>query len=126
MRGLADDLTAVHGNADPVDAAEVGDVTFIVHRGEASPVERAVYHAAEGIVKQREDWLDAVADVASARAKDSVVGVAGHSHEVEDEVHDGVRVLNPGSSTAAAPAEKATMMTAAVQDGDVEVTLHRA
>jgi len=131
VRDLADDLTAVYGNADPVDAplpavdaVEVGDVAFVVHHGEANPVERAVYHASEGIVKRREDWLDAVADVASARAEEPVVGVAGHSHEVEDEVHDGVRVLNPGSSTAAGPAEAATMMTAAVYGSDVEVTIH--
>ena len=124
VRDLADDLTAVYGNADPVAAAEVGDVTFVVHHGEVTPVERALYHAAEGIVKQRDDRLDAVADVADARAEEPMVGVAGHSHEVEDEVHEGVRVLNPGSSTAAGPVEEATMMTAAVHDGDVEVTLH--
>ena len=133
VRGLADDLTAVYGNADPVDAplpavdaAEVSDVTFVVHHGEVNPVERALYHAAEGIVKQRDDWLDAVADVANARAEDPVVGVAGHSHEVEDEIHCDVRVLNPGSSTAAGPAEEATIMTATVVDGDIDVTLHEA
>jgi putative phosphoesterase len=154
VRELADDLTAVYGNADPVDAplpsvaaVEVDGVTFVVHHGEVNPVERGVYHAAEGIVKQRDDWLDAVADVARARtatADTTPVGVAGHSHEVEDEVHegvpaseesggssrarrrDGVRVLNPGSATAAGPAQRATMLTAEVADGDVDVTLHEA
>ena len=53
-----------------------------------------------------------------------MVGVASHSHEVEDEVNNGVRVLNPGSSTATGPAEAATMMTAAVHGSDVEVTIH--
>ena len=133
VRNLAADLTAVYGNADPIDAplpsvaaAEVGDVTFVVHHGEVNPVERAVYHTSEGIVKQRDDWLDAAADVATARAEEPVVGVAGHSHEVEDEIYDGVRVLNPGSSTAAGPAEEATIMTATVVDGDIDVTLHEA
>ncbi|PSQ28371.1 YfcE family phosphodiesterase [Halobacteriales archaeon QS_9_68_17] len=120
---LPDEFADLVADADHV---EVGDVTFVVHHGEVNPVERALYHAAEGIVKQRDDWLDAVADVANARAEDPVVGVAGHSHEVEDEVHEGVRVLNPGSATAAGPAEEATMMTTAVHDGDVEVTLHEA
>ena len=133
VRNLAADLTAVYGNADPIDAplpsvaaVEVGDVTFVVHHGEVNPVERAVYHTSEGILKQREDWLDAAVDVATARAEEPVVGVAGHSHEVEDEIHDDVRVLNPGSSTAAGPAEEATMMTATVVDGDLDVTLHEA
>lgn len=43
VRDLADDLTAVYGNADPIDAplpsvaaAEVGDVTFVVHHGEVN------------------------------------------------------------------------------------------
>jgi len=35
-------------------------------------------------------------------------------------------VLNPGSSTAAGPAEEATIMTATVVDGDIDVTLHEA
>ena len=53
-----------------------------------------------------------------------MVGVAGHSHEVEDEIHDGIHVLNSGSSTAAGLAAAATMMTAAVHGSDVEVTIH--
>jgi putative phosphoesterase len=136
VRELADDLTAVYGNADPidaplpdVDAAEVEGVTFAVHHGEVNPVARAIYHAHEGIVKREEDWLDAVADVARARTvrDDTVpVGVAGHSHEVVDEVHEGVRVLNPGSSTAAGPADRATMMTAQVDGAEVDVTVHEA
>jgi predicted phosphodiesterase len=157
VRDLAEDLTAVYGNADPVDAPlpavdalDAGGVHLAVHHGEVNPVERAVYHAAEGLVKQRDDWLDAVADFARARAAAdgaddaTPVGVAGHSHEVEDEVHggvlasaasggssraersDGVRVLNPGSATAAGPAEVATMMTATVEDGDLDVTVHEA
>jgi putative phosphoesterase len=136
VRELADDLTAVYGNADPadaplpaVDAVAAGGATFVVHHGEVNHVERAVYHAAEGIVKKEADWLDAAADVARARtatADTTPVGVAGHSHEVVDEVHEGVRVLNPGSATAAGPAERATMMTADVEDGEVDVTLHEA
>jgi putative phosphoesterase len=136
VQDLAHDLTAAYGNADPVDAplpgvdaAAVEGVTVVVHHGEVNPVARAVYHAHEGIVKKEADWLDAVADVARARTAgvDTVpVGVAGHSHEVVDEVHEGIRVLNPGSATAAGPAERATMMTAEVADGELDVTLHEA
>jgi len=138
VRSLADELTAVYGNADPAEvplpavaSTAVGGVAFVVSHGEVNPVERAVVHRAEGIVKHRDDWLDAVADVARTRAAVAdldapLVGVAGHSHEVEDEVHEGVRVLNPGSATAAGPAERATMMTAEVADGEVDVTVHEA
>jgi len=33
------------------------------------------------------------------------------------------RLLNPGSATGAAPADGATMLTAAVGDGDLEITV---
>lgn len=135
VRELADDLTAVYGNADPADvdlpavaSVTVGDVQFVVSHGMINFVERAV-SSSEGVVFNRDDWLDAVATTALARAETDgpVVGIAGHSHEVEDEHHDGVRVLNPGSATGVGPAEgRATMMTAEVTDGDVEVTVHEA
>lgn len=141
VRDLADDLTAVYGNADPEDvdlpavasvAAE--GVTLVVSHGMVNFVERAV-SSSEGVVFDRDDWLDAVADTARARAgvdgdadgDGTVVGVGGHSHEVEDEIHDGVRVLNPGSATGVGPAEgEATMMTAALAAGDLDVRVHRA
>ncbi|WP_327050647.1 metallophosphoesterase family protein [Halomicrococcus gelatinilyticus] len=135
VRKLADDLTAVYGNADPADvdlpsvaSVEAGGVTVVVTHGMVNHVEKAVYSSA-GAVYDRDDWLDAVADTARARADADgpVVGVGGHSHEVEDETHDGVRVLNPGSATGVGPADgTATMMTVEVNDGDIEVTLHEA
>jgi putative phosphoesterase len=132
VRALASDLTAVYGNADPGDvdlpavaSVEAGGVTFVVLHGVVNVVERAV-SSSEGVVFDRDDWLDAVADTARARADDPVVGVAGHSHEVEDTVHDGVRVLNPGSATGVGEDVPRTMMTAEVADGDVDVTVHEA
>lgn len=100
-------------------------MTFVVGHGMINFVERAV-RSSEGVVFDRDDWLDAVADTARARAEGPTVGVGGHSHAVEDTVHDGIRVLNPGSATGVGPAEAATMMTADVADGDVTVTVHEA
>lgn len=123
-------LTAVYGNADPVDidlpsvaAVETGDLTVVVLHGIVNPVERAV-GSSEGVVFDRDDWLSAVADTTRCRADGAMVGVAGHSHEIEDTVHDGIRLLNPGSATGAGRAESASMMTATVDDGEVEVTVH--
>ncbi|GAA0724239.1 putative phosphoesterase [Halorubrum trapanicum] len=137
VRALADDLTAVYGNADPADvdlppvaALAVDGVTLVVSHGMVNFVERAV-SSSEGVVFDRDDWLDAVADTALARTEtmgddaELVVGIGGHSHEVEDGVHENVRVLNPGSATGVGPAEgRATMMTAEVADDDVTVTVH--
>ena len=132
VRDLASGLTAVYGNADPIDvdlpavaSLDVGGVTFVVLHGIVNPVERAVGRS-EGVVFDRADWLDAVADTARQRADEPVVGIGGHSHAVEDAVHDGVRVLNPGSATGVGPAEGETMMTADVADGEVDVTVHEA
>ena len=48
-------------------------------------------------------------------------GVAGHTHEVLDTTVDGVRLLNPGSATGAAPAAKATMLWVRAADGTLSV-----
>lgn len=49
----------------------------------------------------------------------------GHTHELEDETHDGVRVLNAGSVTGLGPADgRETMLTAEVTDGQIDVTIH--
>jgi len=116
LREFAADLTAVHGNMDPdevglptVDSVTVGGVTFVV---------------THGTVRSMDAWYDAVAAAAREHADQPRVGVGGHTHQVTDAVHDGVRLLNPGSVTGAAPAEDATMMTAAVADGDLSVTVH--
>jgi putative phosphoesterase len=127
---LADDLTAVHGNMDEdldlpfYDTVEVDGLTV------------AVTHTHIG-VRTKEDWMRVVADTAAQYAEEPYVGVGGHSHVVEDEEFelfeeaeevDGptVRVLNPGSATGADPADEATMMTAEVEDGEFDVTLHEA
>lgn len=135
VRALADGLTAVYGNADPADidlpavaSVTAGRVTFVVSHGMVNFVERAV-SSSEGVVFDRDDWLDAIADTARARTDtdEPVVGVGGHSHEIEDENHEGVRVLNPGSATGVGPADgTATMMTAEVANGDIDVTIHEA
>lgn len=132
---LAPSLTAVYGNADPVDidlpavaAWSVDGLTVVVSHGMINMVERAV-SSSEGVVFDRDDWVAAVADTARARADgaETVVGIGGHTHQVEDDWHDGVRVLNPGSATGVGPAEgTATMLSAAVVDGDLEVTVHEA
>lgn len=105
----------------------LGGVTFVITHGMANHVQAAVYD--HGQVLTREDWLDAVADTARSRTRSwegdgSVVGVGGHTHQVEDDVHEGFRVLNPGTATGAAPADEASMMTADVADGDIDVALH--
>lgn len=135
VRDIATDLTAVYGNADPIDidlpavaSMSSGGATLVVSHGMINFVERAV-SSSEGVVFDRDDWLDAVSDTARARAgsDDNIVGIGGHSHELEDEEHNGIRVLNPGSATGVGPADgTATMMTAEITDGAVTVTTHRA
>lgn len=102
VHSLASNLTAVYDNADPDDidlpgvaSAAVGGVTFVVLHGIVNPVQRAV-SSSEGVVMNRDDWMSAVADTTWARADEPMVGVAGHTHNVEDTVHDGIRLLNPG------------------------------
>ncbi|PSQ50011.1 YfcE family phosphodiesterase [Halobacteriales archaeon SW_7_65_23] len=56
---------------------------------------------------------------------EKAVGVAGHTHEQVDKTHDGIRLLNPGSVTGAQPARETTMLTASVEDGDLDVSVHR-
>jgi putative phosphoesterase len=136
VRDLAGELTAVHGNMDPrelglpsIAELTVEGVTFVVTHGTLNPVEAALYED-DATVSSREDWLDAIADTARARTRawdgDGIVGVGGHTHQVEDTVHENVRLLNPGSVTGAAPAEEATMMTVDVEDGAIDVTVHEA
>jgi len=130
IAAMADDLTAVYGNADPVDidlpavaSLETAGLTLVVIHGIVNPIERSV-GSSEGVVFDREDWLAAVAETTRYRADGPMVGVAGHSHEIEDVVHDGVRVLNPGSATGVGRAETASMMTATVDEGELAVTVH--
>jgi putative phosphoesterase len=115
VAGLADGaLTAVEGNMDrdldlpAVATVAIEGAAFVVTHGTGDPV------GYEGRV------IRTVREHAGADA----IGVAGHSHDVLDTVRDGIRILNPGSVTGASPAEATTMMTATVEDGEVDVSLH--
>ena len=115
VRAMAARLTAVGGNMDPriglPDRAtvELGGVTFVVTHGTGS----------------KRGYEDRVATIVREEAGTEAIGVAGHTHEVLDTTHGGVRLLNPGSATGAAPADGATMMTATVGDGELDVALHK-
>ena len=118
VQGLADgNLTAVYGNGDPraidlpeVDTLSVGGVTFVVTHGH----------------RRRRNRTGHVAEVVRERAGGGAIGVFGHTHRPEDTRVDGVRLLNPGSATGAPPAPNPTMMTAEVNGGGVDVTVHEA
>jgi putative phosphoesterase len=114
VRAMASRLTAVAGNMDrrmslpDVATADLGGVTFVVTHGTGS----------------RSGYETRVANVVRESAGPDAVGVAGHTHEVLDTVHDGVRLLNPGSATGASPADRATMLTVRVADGELDVAVH--
>ncbi len=114
VEDLAPELTAVAGNTDPRvglperATVELGGVTFVVLHGAGS----------------KRGWEDRVAAAVREEADEPRVGVAGHTHEVFDREVGGVRLLNPGSATGAAPADRATMMTVDAADGDLDVTVH--
>ncbi|MFC7167039.1 metallophosphoesterase family protein [Halospeciosus flavus] len=103
------EFTAVHGNIEPKDiglptttSVTVGGQEFVVTHGSG---------AIEG-------YRDRVADIVREEAETSApIGVSGHTHDVLDTVHDGVRLLNPGSATGADPAEERTMMRVDVETG---------
>jgi putative phosphoesterase len=133
IRDLAADLTAVHGNVDPaglglpsIADVTLGGVTFVVTHGHWDHVTAAVSADEDGDTT----WHDAVANTARARTRnwdgDGIVGVGGHIHEVVDEVHDGVRLLNPGTATGANPGDDTTMLTVEVGDGELRPTVHEA
>ena len=115
VRAMADTLTAVSGNMDrrlglpDVRTVELGGVEFVVTHGTGP---RHNY---------RERVAAAVEEHATA---DDPVGVAGHTHELLDTRHGGVRLLNPGTVTGASPADRATMLTATVENGELTVTQH--
>lgn len=116
VRELAGDrLTAVYGNMDPrnldlppVETFEAGGVEFVVTHGTGD----------------LETYGARVAGVVRESADEAAVGIAGHTHEVLDEVVDGVRLLNPGSVTGAAPAERTTMLEVEAAGGAIDVTVH--
>jgi len=108
-----DGLVAVTGNMDPsldlpsVATFELEGVSFVVTHG-TGPTS---------------GYEDRVAQ--TVRAEDGDVGVAGHTHEPLDTTYRGVRLLNPGSATGAAPATATSMLTLTVEDGTVETDLER-
>lgn len=113
---LADgNLTAVFGNMDPhnldlppVSTLDIEDRTFVVTHGTGS----------------LHDYEERVAGIAREEGGEDAIGVAGHTHEVVDTTVDGIRLLNPGSCTGAAPATSKTMMTVDVDGSDLDVTVH--
>jgi len=119
LSDLADgDLTAVLGNMDPPSldlpstaTIEIEGATFVVTHGTGSPA----------------GWDDRVLDTARSETGPSVdpIAVAGHTHELTDTVHDGVRLLNPGSVTGANPADRPTMLTAVAEAGELEVVVRK-
>jgi putative phosphoesterase len=117
VASLTDDLTAVLGNTDPlsldlpeVAVAEISGTTFVVTHG---------HRTGAG-----ESYREGIAGVVSDEVEGPAIAVAGHSHEVIDEDVEGIRLLNPGSATGAAPADAATMMTVEIVEGDVDVTVY--
>jgi len=111
----APSLTAVAGNMDPrnLDVSVVDDF-------EREGVRFVVTHGTGPVDTYRERVLDV------GREEDADVVVAGHTHEVVDEVVDDLRLLNPGSATGAEPATRETLYEVDVADGDVDVTLREA
>ncbi|WP_266074860.1 metallophosphoesterase family protein [Haladaptatus caseinilyticus] len=114
-------LTAVAGNTDPrslrlpeLATRELDGVTFVVTHGTGP---KRGY---------RKRVAKTVRETAGTVENGAVVGVAGHTHRVMDEEIDGVRLLNPGSATGAAPARKATMLVATVEDGSLTVQAHES
>jgi len=113
---LSEDLTAVRGNMDPASLGlpEVSTLSF-------DGVEFVVTHGSGPVHGYEERVATTVAD-----QNPDGIGIAGHTHQVMDEVVDGVRLLNPGSATGASPAKTVSLMTAEVEDGDLDVTVHEA
>ncbi|PSP99792.1 YfcE family phosphodiesterase [Halobacteriales archaeon QS_5_70_17] len=130
---LSAELTAVRGNMDPemttVDLPETtaldrGGVRFVVTHGTG---DLADYESrVAGVVR------DHVGDA------ETVVGVAGHTHQLTDTTvrpetetddptreADGVRLLNPGSATGADPASFESMLVVRAEDGDLDVQVER-
>ena len=146
VREMAAELTAVEGNTDPqvglpsVASVELGGlepnrersgsgaersespgVEFVVTHGTGS--KRGYEDRVANAVRQHGGRSTAASPPGHEEDADLAIGVAGHTHEVMDRTHCGVRLLNPGSATGASPASRTTMLTAEVVAGDVDETL---
>lgn len=111
-----ENFTAVSGNMDPgalglpeVATVEFGGVPFVVTHGTAST---------------SAEYEETITEAVTEELDGSGVAVAGHTHDAADEEIAGVRFLNPGSATAASPADVATMMTVDIVEGGVDVTVY--
>ncbi|WP_411964614.1 metallophosphoesterase family protein [Haloferax sp. YSMS24] len=112
LRDISAEFVGVSGNIDPpevnlpfVEVVEADGVTFVVTHGTGT----------------RTGYCKRVADLVKDAAGPDAIGIAGHIHEVIDQVADGVRILNPGTATAANDGDDATMMVGTVVDGDLSV-----
>jgi len=115
FRDLAgEELVAVRGNMDPPGAG-LPETAGLRPDG----VEFVVTHGDGHTGSYRDRVLETVHR--EADDPDAAVGVSGHTHELHDEVVDGIRLLNPGSATGAAPASSASMLVVEVADGDLSV-----
>jgi predicted phosphodiesterase len=153
VEDLAPALTAVTGNMDPaldlpgVATVELCGVEFVVTHGTGSPtgyeerVARTVRDHASGgptvgVAGHTHEVLDTtVGDVRLLILSDRIF--ASHSSRkprlstiFRPRRPSLVHVLlsgsmNPGSATGARPAREASMLTATVTDGDLDVTVHR-
>ncbi|WP_435180370.1 metallophosphoesterase family protein [Halorussus sp. AFM4] len=108
-----ENFTAVAGNMDPasldlprVAAVEVSGTTFVVTHGTAAGPD---------------EYEETVAEAISEELTGPGIAIAGHTHEVVDDDIEGIRFLNPGSATGASPAERETMMTVEIVEGEVDV-----
>ncbi|CAI48617.1 MJ0936 family phosphodiesterase [Natronomonas pharaonis DSM 2160] len=115
LDSLAASLTAVAGNMDhgldlpTVATVDLAGVRFVVTHGDGPD----------------EGYKERLAAITDTHAAGTTVGVGGHTHRVLDTEVDGYRLCNPGSATAAWPAQEETMLVATVAGGDVELALRR-
>ncbi len=108
-------LVCISGNMDSfstnlpdVNSLEIEGVQFIITHGTGPS----------------RTYKNRVRDLVGNQAnidKYNVIGIAGHTHEIMDTVVDGVRILNPGSCTGAAPATSTSMMSVRVEKREVNV-----
>ena len=116
VRSMSRHLTAVAGNMDPrVGLPEVATLSL-------EGVEFVITHGTGPSRGYEGRIAEAVREHATG---EDAVGVGGHTHEVLRTDYDGIRLLNPGSVTGASPASRATMMTATVDDGTLDVEVHQ-
>lgn len=107
-------FTGVVGNMDPnIGLPEIA--TF-----ECESVRFVVTHA-NGFGRGTQ-YLSSLANLGEEYGADIAIG--GHTHRLRDETVNEIRVLNPGSATGAAPADKATLLTVDCHNGEFSVSHH--